>query len=130
MSMIRFESDGSFEKTKKFLNSSKQLNNELIMSELTAIAEQGVAALSAATPVRTGATASAWGYEIERTSGKTTITWTNDNIVNGANIAILLQYGHGTRNGGYVIGMDYINPALRPIFDQMTESMWKAVVSI
>ena len=128
MSVISVHSEGKFENTTKFLEASKNLD-DLAYKEITSIAEQGVAALSAATPVKTGKTAASWGYEIERTKGKTTVVWTNNNIINGVNVAIILQYGHGTRNGGYVMGSDYINPALKPIFDQMTESMWKAVIS-
>ena len=129
MSVISIQSEGNFENTKKFLEKSKDLSSGLVYRELTSIAEQGVDALKSATPVKTGATAASWGYEIEQSKGKTIVTWTNDNIVNGVNIAIILQYGHGTRNGGYVVGSDYINPALKPIFDQMTDSMWKAVIS-
>ena len=129
MSVISIKQEGSFDNTNKFLKASKEFSDNIAYQEILRIAEQGVAALSAATPVDTGKTAASWGYEIERTKGKTTVVWTNDNVVNGVNIAIILQYGHGTRNGGYVLGTDYINPALKPIFDQMTESMWKAVIS-
>ena len=87
--------------------------------------QKGVQALSSATPVDSGKTASSWNYEIRGTS----IYWTNDNINKGVNIAVILQYGHGTRNGGYVQGRDYINPAIRPIFDSMVDEIWKEVTS-
>ena len=129
MSIIGFKQTGDFDNTNKFLNANKDVNS-LVANTIESIAEQGVEALSAATPVRTGKTAASWGYRIENEKGKTTVLWTNDNVVDGVNIAIIIQYGHGTRNGGYVEGLDYINPALKPIFDQMTESMWKAVLSL
>lgn len=94
------------------------------------MAAAGVAALESATPRRTGLTASSWSYEIEESNGQLVVSWNNSNVNNGVNIAVILQYGHGTKNGGYVVGTDYINPALRSIFDEMTDSMWKAVVSL
>lgn len=129
MSIISIQQEGNFDNTNKFLKASKEFNDSIAYQEILKIAERGVSALSAATPVNTGTTAASWGYEIEQGKGKTTVVWTNDNVVNGVNIAIILQYGHGTRNGGYVVGRDYINPALTPIFDQMTDDMWKAVIA-
>lgn len=90
----------------------------------------GVAALSAATPVDTGLTASSWYYVIEQTSGRVSIKFCNSNIQNGVPIAIILQYGHGTRHGGWVEGQDYINPALKPIFDKIADSAWREVTSL
>ena len=87
----------------------------------------GVNALAEATPVDTGLTASSWNYEIVESDGQTSIIWTNSNVVKGQNIALLLVYGHGTRNGGYVVGRDYINPALRPIFDDIAQKAWAEV---
>ena len=130
MSMIGFKQVGDFKDTNKFLKSGQNISEIIAQVKIKEIAQQGVEALSAATPVRTGKTAASWSYKIENTNGKTTVLWTNDNVVNGVNIAIIIQYGHGTRNGGYVEGYDYINPALKPVFDQMTDSMWKAVVSL
>lgn len=124
--MISFRNSGSFEKTKDFLNSAKNINTT---SAIERIARDGVRALAAATPVRTGKTASSWDYVIEKSNGKTTVSFVNNNVNNGVNIAIILQQGHGTKNGGYVQGRDYINPALRPIFDSMRDNMWEAVVS-
>lgn len=87
----------------------------------------GVDALSAATPVDTGKTAASWGYVITRTSDTATITWTNSNVNNGVPIALILQYGHGTGTGGYVKGRDYIKPAIRPVFDELANELWKEV---
>lgn len=129
MSIIGFKQTGDFDNLNKFLKSNTNTSS-IVSQAIESIAEQGVEALSSATPVRTGKTAASWGYRIENEKGKTTVLWTNDNVVDGVNIAIIIQYGHGTRNGGYVEGIDYINPALKPIFDQMTESMWKAVLSL
>ena len=92
-------------------------------------AEAGVQALSAATPVDSGKTAASWGYEIEETKSGLTIYWTNSNVNKHVNIAIIIQYGHATGSGGWVEGRDYINPALRPIFDQMADALWKEVSS-
>ena len=89
--------------------------------------EQGVAALSAATPKDTGLTADSWFYEIEDGAGTSTITFGNHNVKDGVNIAVILHYGHATRNGGYVVGYDYINDAIRPIFDNLAEAAWKEV---
>jgi hypothetical protein len=90
---------------------------------------EGVAALANATPVDSGLTASSWTYEIEQGSGSVSITWLNTNTVSGVNVAIILQYGHGTGTGGYVQGQDYINPVIKPLFDRIAEDVWKAVTS-
>ena len=92
-------------------------------------AEEGIQALSAATPVDSGKTAASWGYEIEETKSGLTIYWTNSNVNKHVNIAIIIQYGHATGSGGWVEGRDYINPALQPIFDQMADALWKEVSS-
>jgi len=99
------------------------------MSELRRYAQEGVDALSRATPVDSGETAASWYYEIRRTPGSIKIEWKNSNIVNGVPIAIILQYGHATGNGGYVQGRDYINPAIQPVFDRISESIWKELSS-
>ena len=91
--------------------------------------KMGVSALAAATPVDTGKTADSWIYEIETSKDSYTITWSNTNVNNHVNIALILQYGHATRNGGYVSGRDYINPALQPVFDQIAEEAWREVTS-
>lgn len=128
--MIGFKNEGMFDKTKKFLQNAQNMRDVYNRAGLEAIAETGVTALENATPKRSGKTASSWSYEIEQQNGKTIVSWTNDNVVNGVNIAIIIQHGHGTRGGSYVAGIDYINPALRPIFTKMSDDMWKAVVSL
>lgn len=97
------------------------------IKDLEQYGERGVAALAAATPVDTGLTAQSWYYTIKRQNGKITISFCNSNIVNGVPIAIVLQYGHATRNGGWIEGLDYINPAIQPIFDELTKNAWKEV---
>jgi len=98
-----------------------------IFNPVEAIAEEGVQRLAAATPQDSGATASAWSYEIVEEGGKHTIWFTNSSVNEGFNIAVGLQYGHGTNGGGWVGGIDYINPALKPIFDKMADQVWKEV---
>lgn len=126
MPQIRVSHSGSFKNTEKFF---RDANRTRIFAALNSIAAEGVADLAAATPKDTGETANAWSYEIRQTGGSYIITWTNSNIVDGANIAFLLQSGHGTGTGGYVQGRDYINPTMRPIFDRMVEKAWKAVTT-
>ena len=122
--MITFKATGDYKKTFKFLN---RIVNKDFMKSLEQYGQQGVDALSQATPVDTGNTAGSWGYEIEVENGLISIIWTNSNIVKGLPIAILLQYGHGTKNGGYVRGRDYINPAIRPVFDNIAKNAWEEV---
>lgn len=124
--MISFRQKGDFKKTEKFL---KKAFGRGYMEVLEKYARQGVSALSANTPVESGTTASSWDYEIIQNDSYLSIVWKNYNVVKGTNIAIILQYGHGTRNGGYVQGRDYINPALQPIFDKMADAAWKEVTS-
>ena len=97
------------------------------MRSLKKYAERGVEALAANTPVDTGMTSRSWYYEIEHDNRMVRISFCNSNIQNGVPIAIILQYGHGTRNGGWVEGRDYINPAIQPIFDELTKNAWKEV---
>lgn len=122
--MIGFKQKGDFSKTEKFLK--KALGKDY-MTVLEKYARQGVHALSAATPVESGLTAASWGYEIIQEGSGLSIFWTNSNINKGVKIALILQYGHGTRNGGYVVGRDYINPAIRSVFDNMASEAWKEV---
>lgn len=124
MSILTYKTKGSFENTNKFF---KKMSQKSIFKSLEQYGEEGVAALAAATPVDTGKTASSWSYEIRQTKSSTSITWKNSNIVDGVPIAIILQYGHGTATGGYVQGVDYINPALRPIFERIADTIWKEV---
>jgi len=128
--MIGIKSSGNFDKTKRFLNevsdTRKLINRK---TAIKALAEEGLDRLKEATPKRTGLTADSWSYEITSQNGKTSITFNNSNVVNGVNIAIILDYGHGTGTGGYVKGLEYIDPAIRPVFDKMSADMWKAVVA-
>jgi hypothetical protein len=115
---------GDWSKTENYL---RKMSNTDIFASLEHFGSQGVAALQAATPVESGLTASSWSYEIKQSGGYYSIRWVNTNSVNGVPVAILLQYGHGTRQGGYVHGRDYIMPAIRPVFDQISAEMDKVV---
>jgi len=125
--MIIIKHKGNFNKTEKFLAGAKRIRFKEI---LESYAKQGVNALSSATPVDSGLTSSSWGYNIITTNSGFRIEWTNSNVVSGVPIAIILQYGHGTRNGGWVQGRDYINPAIAPIFADLTEALWKEVTKL
>lgn len=125
--MIQIKQRGDFKKLEKYLK--KSLGQDY-MSVLEKYGQQGVTALSAVTPIDTGLTATSWSYEIIQNESTISVVWNNSNVQNGINIAIILQYGHGTRNGGYVSGRDYINPALRPIFDKMADAAWKEVTRV
>jgi len=122
--MLRFEVVGELKDTENYL---KRMKDTDIFNSLSRYGDAGVAALADATPVESGATASSWYYEIKKTQTSWSIIWGNSNVVDGVPIAILIQYGHGTGTGGRVAGRDYINPALRPIFDKMAESAWREV---
>ncbi len=125
--MITISSHGSFENTEKFL---KRMSDKSIFDSLSRYGEEGVQALAEATPKDSGDTARSWTYEIERTSTSYAIIWSNTNVVDGVPIAVLIQVGHGTGTGGYVSGRDYINPALRPVFDRIAASVWKEVTAV
>lgn len=125
--MIRISQKGSFRKTEKFL---KKSFGRKYIDVLEKYAKEGVEALAANTPIDSGITAISWGYEIIQNESAISIIWENENVQKGVNIAIILQYGHGTRGGGYVVGVDYINPALKPIFDKMADAAWKEVTKI
>lgn len=123
--MITVRQTGNFNNTEKMLRNIMGRN---YMKVLQQCAQEGVRALSAATPKDTGLTAASWSFKIEESDGGINIVWENSHIEGGyANIALLLQYGHGTRTGGYVQGRDYINPAIRPIFDNIAKRAWKEV---
>ena len=100
------------------------------LGDLDKYGREGVAALASATPKDTGLTAASWSYRIEQRNGSATIAFYNSNIQNGVPIAIILQYGHGTRNGGWVQGRDYINPAIQPVFDKIAENAWREVTKL
>lgn len=123
---VKFEVSGGFTKTERFLNRMKRREYLNVLDEF---GREGVQALRNATPVESGLTAESWDYEIKRTRDYVEIIWTNSNINDGVPIAVILQYGHGTGTGGYVQGRDYINPAIRPIFDKIAEKAWKVVTS-
>lgn len=123
---IGIESSGSFDNLESFL---KKMTSTDIYSELARFGQEGVNALAAATPQDSGETANSWYFEIVKEGSSWSIVWGNNNVVAGRPIAILLQYGHGTGTGGYVSGRDYINPALKPIFDRIAAEAWKVVTT-
>lgn len=122
--MFGLTSKGDYRNLEKYLK--KSLGQDYL-SVLEKYGQEGVQALSSATPVDSGKTASSWTYKITKENGSISLIWSNTNTNKGANIAILLQYGHATRQGGYVAGRDYINPAIQPIFDKLAEAAWKEV---
>ena len=125
--MITFRQKGDFSKLTRFLERAK---DAVRIGDLDKYGREGVAALESATPIDSGLTAKSWYYKIENKDGYATITFHNSNIQNGVLIAIILQYGHGTRNGGWVEGRDYINPAIRPIFDKIANEAWREVTKL
>ena len=124
--MITFTQKGDFSKVSGYL---ERLKNVIKIGNLDHYGREGVAALSAATPRDSGRTANSWYYKIERTKDSVSLVFNNSNINNGVPIAIILQYGHGTKNGGYVQGIDYINPAIQPIFNKIAEDAWREVTN-
>lgn len=122
--MITFTQRGNFNNTEKMLRSAIRGDYASVLAKY---GQEGVAALSAATPKRTGLTANSWYYDIETSGNTASIVWKNSNVSTGVNVAVILQYGHATKNGGYVQGIDYINPALAPIFDKIADAAWKEV---
>ena len=122
--MISFSQKGDVKKLNGYLERVKE---KAKLGILDKYGREGVAALSAATPVRTGKTANSWYYEIERQNGQVSLVFKNSNIIDGTPIAIILEYGHATNNGGWVQGIDYITPALQPIFDKIAKEAWKEV---
>lgn len=122
--MISIETTGNFENTERFL---KRMSKNDIFDALEKYGKAGVVALSSATPKDSGETASSWSFEITKSIGSVKIEWLNSNISDNVNIAVILQYGHGTGTGGYVQGRDYINPAIQPVFDNIVSDVWKEV---
>lgn len=123
--MIKFRHKGDFKRMEKFLTKAGKFDSKKILARF---GEEGVIALSEATPKDSGKTASSWSYQIESKGHHSySITWTNSNVNGPVNIAVILEYGHGTRNGGYVQGRNYIKPAIRPIFDEIADAAWKEV---
>ena len=125
--MISIRHKGDYAKLTRYL---EKLKSTARVSVLDKYGKAGVEALSSATPVDTGLTASSWYYKVEHSNNSASITFCNSNIQNGIPIAIILQYGHGTGNGGWVEGRDYINPAIQPIFDKIVDDAWKEVTSL
>ena len=123
--MLEITSSGSFENTENFLN---RMSKNDIFESLSAYAQRGVDALAAATPEDSGVSAHSWGFEVEKSGNNWSIWWTNSHVdKSGTPIVIMLQYGHGTGTGGWVVGRDFINPAIQPIFDEIAASIWKEV---
>lgn len=125
--MIKIRQHGNFDKTDRFLNGQKKINAIRI---LEGYGWEGVHALTIATPKDTGLTADSWEYTIEVTKTSCKLSWVNTNVKDGIPIAILIQYGHATRSGSYIQGIDYINPAIRPIFNKISENLWAEVSNL
>lgn len=125
--MITVRQKGDFAKLTRYL---VKLDKAVKFADLDKYGREGVIALASATPVDTGLTSKSWYYEIERGRGIAKIIFCNSNVQNGIPIAIILQYGHGTGTGGWVEGRDYINPAIRPIFDKIAKNAWKEVTNV
>lgn len=130
MSSISLTVNGNFSKTYKSLKNLSLFSSVKLMSILEKYGEEGVKALRSTTPKDTGLTANSWFYDITVEKDRVTLSWNNSNIQDGVPIAVLIQYGHGTGTGGYVEGVDYINPALHPIFKDIADSAWKEVSSL
>lgn len=122
--MISFRQKGDFSKLSRYLERAKEAVKVGILDKY---GREGVAALASATPTDSGKTAASWEYEIVRQNGSVSIVFKNTNVNKGVNIAVILQYGHGTGTGGWVQGRDYINPAIQPIFDRIADEAWKEV---
>lgn len=125
--MISFRQKGDFSNLTKFLERAKEAVH---IGDLDKYGREGVAALASATPIDSGQTANSWKYKIEQKKGTVSLSFYNTNIQNGVPIAVILQYGHATRNGGWVQGRDYINPAIQPIFDKIANEAWREVVKL
>lgn len=123
--MITFRQNGNWDKTTNFLKKFSRFN---IKDILKRYGEEGVALLQRNTPVDTGKTANSWYYSISVTKNSASLTFSNSNIVDGVPIAIILQYGHATNNGGHVEGVDYINPAIKPLFEDLASRVWEEVM--
>lgn len=125
--MIVFRQRGNFNNLEHFLDTVS--NHKYILWKLDKYGQKGVAALQEATPKRTGKTSESWSYEIIEEKDQIKIVWNNSNYNKWAQVAVLIQYGHGTRNGGYVEGIDYINPAMRSVFQDIADAVWEVVVN-
>ncbi len=124
---LSLKSNGKYTETEKYL---KKLRTKDFTKILSKYGEEGVRALEASTPIDSGETAKSWGYQIDHdANGQIAISWTNTHFNQGVQIAVILQYGHGTGTGGYFKGRDYINPTMRPVFDEIAEKAWKEINS-
>jgi hypothetical protein len=126
--MISASSSGNFNKSLNFLNTMKN-RNTTIYGRLQSYAAKGVYALQEVTPLDSGKTSQSWDYKILLGKNNASIIWTNSNVINGVNIAILIQYGHATKNGGYVEGYDYINPAMNYVIDEILNDVWQNIAN-
>ncbi len=126
MPVITLVQKGNFKKTNSFIEKALEF---VRLGELDKYGRRGVKALAEATPIDSGETSQSWYYKIERHKSSVSIVWCNSHVENGCNIAVILRYGHGTRNGGWVQGRDYINPAIQPLFDEIADKAWKEVSS-
>ncbi len=122
--MIRFKQKGDFKNLESFLNRAGKFDMRTFLDRY---GREGIEALRSNTPIDSGLTASSWDYYIDTNKRTSKIVWTNTHNISGVNIAIILQYGHATKNGGYVQGQDYINPAIRPIMDKIADDVWREV---
>ena len=125
--MISFRHKGNFSKSSQYL---RRVKEAIRLGALDKYGNEGVAALASATPTDSGETAASWYYRIENNTGSVAIYFLNSNINDGVPIAVILQYGHGTGTGGWVAGRDYINPAIRPIFDKILNDVWREVTRL
>lgn len=123
---ITFETKGDFKFTMRFL---KKISSVAFYKKLEQYAKEGVEALANATPKKTGDLALRYSYEIDVGIDSTTITWHNDKMINGQSLVLMLNYGHGTRNGGWVNGLNFVDPAMAPVFEKMAENLWKEAIS-
>ena len=124
--MITVKVDGSHKKTHDYLD---KLSRKKHISTLEHYGQLGVDALSSATPIDSGLTATSWEYSVVNTKGVYSIVWSNTNVNDGTNVAVIIQYGHAAKNGRWIEGRDYVNPAIQPIFDNITNEIWKQVTS-
>lgn len=123
---VSFSSRGSWKQTEAWLKKNARGD---FFRELDRLAQKGVSALAAATPVESGLASASWSYRIKKSRASCTIEWLNKDVETGFPVAIMLQYGYSTGTGGYVAGIDYINPAMKPVFDNIRDQVWKAVTS-
>lgn len=124
ITLIQIKATGNFDKSFSYFRRLLQLKDKNKFEEF---GRKGLEALKAATPIDSGKTAESWNYSVSVDRKGATITWYNNNVNDGFNVAIGIQYGHGTNNGGYVQGRDYINPAIRPVFDELAGDLWREV---